>query len=881
MADIKLTRPNSAISDTEEAFYRKRRSFAAGFTLTSRKEVLLWTVNAGGDGKYYQWMGTLPKTVPANSTPASAGGVSATGWVNRGNANYLDELKALDDALTVRVANLEQNPGGKSAYQVAVDNGFVGTEQEWLDSLKGTTGSGLVIKGSFGSTSDLPMTGNKPGDAYIIADQMWVWDSVQWSPVGQVGPEGRSAYQVWLRNGHTGTEQDFLNSLIGPQGPAGPTGARGAPGLNANGFIYQGSVGSTAELPAANSGNISQAYSIDGSLYVSDGTSWVNLGKIVGPQGPQGNTGPTGPAGKDGGVGPTGPAGPQGQTGPQGVQGVAGQDGAGLEILDQFTDVSQLPSTGNAGDAYLVNNDLYVWLTGATTFKNVGPLTGPQGPQGIQGPAGKDGKDGNTGPTGPQGIQGPVGHSVVPKGYVTSVGNLPSTGNALADMYYVNGNTFVWDGTSWIDMGSNVGPKGSDGLKGDTGSQGIAGLDGKSAYEVWLAAGNSGTIQDYLTSLIGPQGPQGVQGIQGDIGPGVSILGSLNSESDLPSTGNTGEGYLIGNDFYVWTGSAYQNVGPIRGPQGIQGPVGQTGAIGPTGQTGAKGEVGSLWIVLAGLPGVSTGRVGDYYIDSTTNRYYQKTSSTNWAYMGTMGGGNVYDAPADGVYYVRRNQAWVADPIQEAPTDGAQYARTNGAWTAISFPTPPVGEAPTDGGQYVRKNGGWSAFALPSNAVTEAPTGNTNLYARSNGGWVQFAAGITDAPVNATTVYGRGNAAWTAVTPEAPATAGAYYVRSANSWQRLDRYDLAIGAATSTLDVSVRQVFTVDLSVSRTLNITNLPSGRTMPIVVIFSGNTGSVVWSNTINWTDNTAPTYSTTRTVITLLWDGSSLIGLKPGGY
>lgn len=26
---------------------------------------------------------------------------------------------------------------GKSAYQIAVENGFVGTEQEWLDSLKG------------------------------------------------------------------------------------------------------------------------------------------------------------------------------------------------------------------------------------------------------------------------------------------------------------------------------------------------------------------------------------------------------------------------------------------------------------------------------------------------------------------------------------------------------------------------------------------------------------------------------------------------------------------------------------------------------------------------------------------------------------------------
>lgn len=29
---------------------------------------------------------------------------------------------------------------GKSAYQIAVDNGFVGTEQEWLASLKGEPG---------------------------------------------------------------------------------------------------------------------------------------------------------------------------------------------------------------------------------------------------------------------------------------------------------------------------------------------------------------------------------------------------------------------------------------------------------------------------------------------------------------------------------------------------------------------------------------------------------------------------------------------------------------------------------------------------------------------------------------------------------------------
>ena len=29
---------------------------------------------------------------------------------------------------------------GKSAYEIAVDNGFEGTEEEWLESLKGTNG---------------------------------------------------------------------------------------------------------------------------------------------------------------------------------------------------------------------------------------------------------------------------------------------------------------------------------------------------------------------------------------------------------------------------------------------------------------------------------------------------------------------------------------------------------------------------------------------------------------------------------------------------------------------------------------------------------------------------------------------------------------------
>lgn len=35
----------------------------------------------------------------------------------------------------------EDGADGKSAYEIAVDNGFEGTEQEWLESLKGKDGT--------------------------------------------------------------------------------------------------------------------------------------------------------------------------------------------------------------------------------------------------------------------------------------------------------------------------------------------------------------------------------------------------------------------------------------------------------------------------------------------------------------------------------------------------------------------------------------------------------------------------------------------------------------------------------------------------------------------------------------------------------------------
>src|SRR5699024_6466104 len=49
------------------------------------------------------------------------------------------QMKALADKVDATMIAVDGQPG-PSAYQVAVANGFVGTESEWLDSLQGEPG---------------------------------------------------------------------------------------------------------------------------------------------------------------------------------------------------------------------------------------------------------------------------------------------------------------------------------------------------------------------------------------------------------------------------------------------------------------------------------------------------------------------------------------------------------------------------------------------------------------------------------------------------------------------------------------------------------------------------------------------------------------------
>ena len=87
-----------------------------------------------------------------------------------------------------------------TAYQLAVKHGFVGTELEWIESLKGPEGepgTGVELQGVKGSTAELPETA-EPGTAYLVGSKennhLYVYDD-GWNDMGPLrgatGPEGK------------------------------------------------------------------------------------------------------------------------------------------------------------------------------------------------------------------------------------------------------------------------------------------------------------------------------------------------------------------------------------------------------------------------------------------------------------------------------------------------------------------------------------------------------------------------------------------------------------------------------------------------------------------------------------------------------------------
>ena len=168
-----------------------------------------FSVYNGADGTSFTVLGrygTLDELIEAHPV-----GSKSDAWAV-GSAEDNDVYLWDVDAQTWRnIGSLQGPPGpagadgapgrdgadGKSAYQIAVDGGFSGDEEEWLASLKGEDGA----QGADGTQ-------------------------------GPAGADGKSAYQIAVDGGFSGDEEEWLASLKGEDGAQGADGTQGPAGAD-------------------------------------------------------------------------------------------------------------------------------------------------------------------------------------------------------------------------------------------------------------------------------------------------------------------------------------------------------------------------------------------------------------------------------------------------------------------------------------------------------------------------------------------------------------------------------------------------------------------------------------------------------------------------
>lgn len=414
---------------------------------------------------------------------------------------------------------------GKSAYQIAIEQGYQGTLQDWLDALKGKDGTSIIIKGTLTDQSALPSNA-QVGDAYVINGDIWVNGQSAWFNAGQflglTGDAGRSAYQIALDNGFVGDEATWLTSLKGAPGNQGADGANGVDGKSAYELAIQAGFNGTvaawlnslvgAKGDTGNDGaNGKSAYQIA----VDDGFPGSEQDWLTSLQGPKGDQGIQGVPGLDG------VNGSNGTDGANGVDGKTVRYGSGAPTAGLGTD----------GDFYIDVSANFIY----------GPKAAGDWPAGVSviGPKGDQGAKGDTGTAGNNGSDGKT---------VNYGSGAPVTGLGAAGDFYIDTAANVIYGpktTVWPAGVSLIGPAGP---KGDPGNTGSAGADGKTVrYGSGAPDDSLGVDGDFYidtvthsiygpkattwpagTSLVGPPGQKGDPGSQGTPGivPALTVVAS-------------------------------------------------------------------------------------------------------------------------------------------------------------------------------------------------------------------------------------------------------------------------------------------------------------------------------------------------------------------
>lgn len=391
-------------------------------------------------------------------------------------------------------------------------------------------------------------------------------------------------------------------------------------------------------------------------------------------------------------------------------------------------------SIGTEGDFYIDTTAGGLYRKGPSVWSFVRSIIGPQG---VAGPTGA------TGPAGPTGATGAAGQSVRILGSVGSVGALPFSGNTTGDGYLIAGDLYIWNGSTWTNVGNITGPQGAT---GPAGPQGVAGPTG--------ATGPAGPTGD--AGPAGPTGPEGPQGPQGSLwstGAGVPSAG----------TGVVGDFYLntTNGDVYEKTGASTWTL-----RDNLTGPAGAVGATGPTGPTGATGPQG-----IQGNAG-PTGPTGSSGLDGGIKYTFSQTTTDADPGSGTMRFNNATMASVSQLYVdnddadVNSMTSWL-DSFDDSTTSsnrGYIYLRQQGTGTVAIFQ---VTGAVVDGTGYRKVPVSYVSGSRPTDASTLfmffARTGNQGSAGTGSG---DMTAAVYDTNSNGKVDVAESadSVAWTGVT---------------------------------------------------------------------------------------------------------------------
>ncbi|MFY0483962.1 beta strand repeat-containing protein, partial [Flavobacterium sp. PLA-1-15] len=435
----------------------------------------------------------------------------------------------------------------------------------------------------------------------------------------------------------------------------GADGAQGAPGVNGTNGTSLTSGGTN---PVDGTGTNGDTYinTLTGETFIYNGTTWVSTGNI---KGADGTNGTNGTSLTSGGTNPVDGTGTNGDTyintltgdtfiyngttwvvtgnikGADGAQGVPGTNGAnGTSVTSGGTD--PVDGTGNNGDTYIntVTGETFVY--NGTTWVSTGNIKGA---------------DGVAGPAGAPGAAGADGRSLV------SGGTDPVDGTGTNGDTYINtvtGETFVYNGTTWVSTG-NI--KGADGVAGPAGAPGAAGADGRSLVSGGTdpvdGTGNNGDT--YINTVTGEtfvyngttwvstgniKGADGVAGPAGAPGAAGADGRSLVSGGTDPvdGTGTNGDTYIntVTGETFVYNGTTWVSTGNIKGADGVAGPAGAPGTAGADGRSLVSGGTD---------PVDGTGNNGDTYINTVTGETFVYNGTT-WVSTGNIKGADGVAGPA-------------------------------------------------------------------------------------------------------------------------------------------------------------------------------------------------------------------------------------------